>query len=60
MTDETPQESLRPSRFDVTDVVAVLGLVLLSAGAGMIYLPLGLVVPGAALIAVAWINAGRR
>ena len=36
--------------FDVLDLAVVLGLVLVGVGCGLIWLPLGLVVPGGLLV----------
>jgi len=49
-------------RFDEADAVLVVGLVLLSAGSGLVYAPLGLIVPGTVLtgLAVFWTRPVRR
>lgn len=49
-------------RFDEFDAVLGLGLLLLSAGAAWVYAPLGLIVPGGILtaLAVAWARPVRR
>jgi hypothetical protein len=41
----------------IRDAAGVIGGGLVSAGAGMIYLPAGLIVGGALLVAVAWLTA---
>lgn len=40
-------------RFDERDLVLLVGLLLLGAGCGWIFLPLGLLVPGLVLVLVA-------
>ena len=49
-------------RFDEFDAVLAFGLLLLSSGAALVYLPLGLIVPGVVLtaVAVAWARPARR
>lgn len=49
-------------RFDEADVVLVVGLLLLSAGAALVYLPAGLIVPGVVLtgLALLWTRPMRR
>lgn len=59
MADDTPQLEPAP-RFDATDGIAFAGLLLLSLGAAMVYLPLGLIVPGIVLLAVALLQMVRR
>lgn len=52
----------REPRFDERDVVLGAGLLLLSVGSGWVFLPLGLIVPGAVLtvLAVVWARPPHR
>lgn len=45
---------------DAYDIMAGLGLVLVTAGSYLIYPPLALIVPGVALLALGLVGAARR